>query len=129
MGLGEPTSTSRMRTEKRYAEDCDKYLAEAGETRTVEQAEKTFWKAVKKASGLLTPAGRIRHFQQTLMASAKLFADERERKRRQNPADEKLNDLNTDQITGGCGRQANQMAIRRRQIRPSNRHIASMSAC
>ena len=33
----------------RYAEACDKYLAEAGETRTVEQAEKTFRKAVNKA--------------------------------------------------------------------------------
>ena len=36
----------------RYAEACDKYLGEAGETRTVEQAEKTFRKAVNKASGL-----------------------------------------------------------------------------
>ena len=34
----------------------------------------------------------------------------------------------TDQKTGG-GRQAIQMAIRRRQMRPSNRHIASMAAC
>ena len=33
----------------RYAEACDKYLAEAGETRTAEQAEKTFRKAVNKA--------------------------------------------------------------------------------
>ena len=40
----------------RYAEACDKYLAEAGETRTVEQAEKTFRKAVNKASGLFRPA-------------------------------------------------------------------------
>ena len=36
----------------RYAEACVKYLAEAGETRTVEQAKKTFRKAVSKASGL-----------------------------------------------------------------------------
>ena len=34
----------------RYAEACDKYLAEAGQTRTVEQVEKTFRKAVNKAS-------------------------------------------------------------------------------
>ena len=39
----------------RYAEACDTYLAEAGETRTVEQAEKTFRKAVNKASGLFIP--------------------------------------------------------------------------
>ena len=52
--------------------------AEAGETRTVEQAEKTFRKAVYKASGLFIPAGRIRHFQQTLLASAKSLADERD---------------------------------------------------
>ena len=39
-------------------EACDDYLAEAGETRTVEQAEKTFRKAANKASGLFIPAGR-----------------------------------------------------------------------
>ena len=54
----------------RYAEACDKYLAEAGETRTVEQTEKTFRKAANKASGIFIPAGRIQHFQQTLPASA-----------------------------------------------------------
>ena len=54
-----------------YAEACDKYLAEAGKTRTVEQAEKTFRKAVNKVSGLFIPAGRIQHFQPTLPASAK----------------------------------------------------------
>ena len=42
----------------RYADACDEYLAEAGETRTVEQAEKTSRKAVNKASGLFIPAGR-----------------------------------------------------------------------
>ena len=36
----------------RYAEGFDKYLAEAFETRTVEQAEKTFRKAVNNANGL-----------------------------------------------------------------------------
>ena len=41
-----------------YAEACDKYLAEDGETRTVEQAEKTYRKAVNKASDLIIPAGR-----------------------------------------------------------------------
>ena len=59
-----------------YAEACDKYLAGAGETRTVEQAEKTFRKAVNKASGLFIPAGRIQHFQPTLPSSAKSLADE-----------------------------------------------------
>ena len=60
----------------RYAEACDKYLNEVGETRTVEQAEKTFRKAVNKASGLFIPAGRIQHFQPTLPASANSLADE-----------------------------------------------------
>ena len=50
----------------RHAEACNKYLAEAGETSTVEQAEKSFRKACNKASGLFIPAGRIQHFQQTL---------------------------------------------------------------
>ena len=76
----------------RYAEACDEYLAEAGETRTVEQTENTFRKAVNMASGLFFPAVRIRHFQQTLPASTKSLADERDRKL--NPADEALNDLN-----------------------------------
>ena len=78
----------------RYTEACDKYLAEAGETRTVKQAEKTFRKAVNKASGLFIPADRIQHFQPTLPASAKSLADERDRKRGLNPAEETLNDLN-----------------------------------
>ena len=60
----------------RYAEACDKYLAEADKTRNVEQAEKTFRKAVNKAIGLFIPAGRIQHFQPTLPASAKSLADE-----------------------------------------------------
>ena len=77
----------------RYAGACDKYLAEAGETRTVEQAEKTFRKAVNKASGLFIPAGRIQHFQPTLPASDKSLAYERDRKLGLNPADETLNDL------------------------------------
>ena len=78
----------------RNAEPCDKYLTEAGETRTVEQAEKTFRKAVNKASGLFIPTGRIQHFQPTLPASAKSLADERDRKRGQQPADKTLNDKN-----------------------------------
>ena len=78
----------------RYAESCDYYLAEAGETRTVEQAEKTFRKAVNKASGLFFLAGRTQHFQSTLPASAKLFADEQDRKRGLNLANKTLNDLN-----------------------------------
>ena len=77
-----------------YAEACDKHLAEAGETRTVEQAEKTFRKAVNKASGLFITAGRIQHLQPNLPASAKSLADERDRKRGLNPVDETLNDLN-----------------------------------
>ena len=77
----------------RYAEACDKYIAEAGKTRTVEQAEKTFRKAVNEASGLFIPAGHIRHFLPTLSASAKSLANERDRKHRLNPADEMFNYL------------------------------------
>ena len=77
----------------RYAEACDKYLAESGEARTVEQAEKTFRKAVNEASGLFIPAGRIQHFQPTLPASAKSLADELDRKRGLNLVDEALNHL------------------------------------
>ena len=64
----------------RYAEACDEYLAEAGETRTVEQADRIFKEAVNKASGLFIPAGRIQHFQPTLPASAKSLSDELDRK-------------------------------------------------
>ena len=49
---------------------------------------------MNKASGLFIPAGRIQHFQPTLPASAKSLADERDRKRGLNTADETLNDLN-----------------------------------
>ena len=77
-----------------YAEACYKYLAEVGETRTVEQAEKTISKAVNKTSGLFIPAGRNQHFKPTLPASAKSFADEQDRKRGLNPAYEMLNDIN-----------------------------------
>ena len=55
-----------------YAEACDEYLAKTGEARPVEQAEKPFWKAVNKASGLIIPAGRIRRFQPTLPASSEI---------------------------------------------------------
>ena len=48
-----------------YAEACDKYFAEAGEARTVEQVEKTFRKAVNNASRPFIPSGRILHFQLT----------------------------------------------------------------
>ena len=61
----------------RYAEACD--LAEAGETRTAEQAMKIFRKAVNKASGILIPAGRFQHFQLALTASVESLADERDR--------------------------------------------------
>ena len=77
----------------RYAEACDKYIAEAGDTITVEQDEKTLWKAVNKASGLFIPTSRIHHFLPTLPASAKSLADERDRKCRLNTTDETLNDL------------------------------------
>ena len=77
-----------------YAEACDEYLAEAGKTRTVEHADKTFRKAVNKASGLFIPAGRIQHFQPTLSASAKSLVNERDRKRRLSPTSETFNDLN-----------------------------------
>ena len=77
-----------------YTETCDEYLAEAGKIRNVEQAEKTFRKAVNKASGHFIPAGRIRHFQPTLPASAKSLVDEPDQKRRSNSAVETLNDLN-----------------------------------
>ena len=113
----------------RCAETCDKYLAEAAETSTVEQAEKTVRKAVYKASGLFIPAGRIHHFQPTLSASAKSLADERDQMRRLNLADETLNDLKKHIKKTDGGRQVNQMAIRRRQMRPSNMHVASMAVC
>ena len=73
---------------------CNKYIAEAGETRTVEQAEKSIRKAVNKASGLFIPDGHLQHFQPTLPASAKSLADERDRKHGLNPADKTLNDPN-----------------------------------
>ena len=113
----------------RYAEACEKYMVEAGETRTVEQAEKTFRKAVNKASYLFIPTGRIQYFQPTLPASAKSLADERDRKRRLNPTDEALNDLNKQIKKTGGGRQTNQKAILRQEMRQSNRNIASMAAC
>ena len=77
-----------------YAEACDKYHAEACETKTAEQAEKISRKAVNNVSGLFILAGRIRHFQPTLLSSAKSLADDRDRKRRLNPAVETLNDQN-----------------------------------
>ena len=80
VGRGEPTSTKKADW-ARYDEAYDECLAEAGETKTVEQAENTFRKAVNKASGLFIPAGHIRHFQPTLPVSAKSLADERDRKR------------------------------------------------
>ena len=73
-----------------FSEACDEYLAEAGETSTAEQAEKTFRKAVNKASGLLIPAGHIQHFQPILPASSESLADDRDRKRGLNPADETI---------------------------------------
>ena len=48
---------------------------------------------MNKASGLFIPDGRIQHFKPTLPASPKSLADERDRKRGLNPADETLNDL------------------------------------
>ena len=78
----------------RHAEACDEYVAEAGETITVEQAEKTFRKAANRASGLSIPADRIQHFQATLPASAKSLADERDQTHRLNSGDKTLNGLN-----------------------------------
>ena len=49
---------------------------------------------MNEASGLFIPTCRIQHFQPTLPASAKSLADERDRQRGLNPADETLNDLN-----------------------------------
>ena len=69
----------------RYAKTCDKYIAEAGEARTVKQAEKTFMIAENKSSGHFIPPDRIQHIQPTMPASAKSLADERDRKRRQIP--------------------------------------------
>ena len=65
----------------RCAVACDKYLAEAGETRSFEQVEKIFRKVVNKVSCLFIPAGRNEHFQPTLPVSAKSLAEERDRKR------------------------------------------------
>ena len=67
--------------------------AEAGETRTVEQAMKTLRKAVNKVTGLFIPAVRIRHTQPTQPASVKSLADERDRKHRLILADKTFNDL------------------------------------
>ena len=92
MGLVEPTSASRKRTGHVMLKPATSTLL-TGETRTLKQAEKNFRKAVNKASGLFIPAGHIQHFQPTMPASAKSLADERDRKRKQNPADEMLNDL------------------------------------
>ena len=91
MGLGVPTSTSRKRTGHVMLKPATSTLLKLAKH---EQAEKTFMKAVTKASGLFLPAGRIQHFQPTLPASAKSHADERDRKRGLNPTDETLNDLN-----------------------------------
>ena len=71
----------------RYAKACNEYFAEAGKTRTVEQAEKTFRKSVNKASGLFIPVGCIQHFQPTQQALAKSLTDETDQKRRLNRAD------------------------------------------
>ena len=49
---------------------------------------------MNNASFLFIPAGRIQHFQRIQSASAKSLANVRDRKRRLNPADETLNDLN-----------------------------------
>ena len=83
---------------------------------------------MNKSGGLFIPADRIQRFQPTLPASVKSLADERDRKRGLNHTDKALNDLNKQIKKTGGGRQANQMAIRRRQIQPSNRHIASIAA-
>ena len=113
----------------RYSESCDEYLAEAGEARTVEQAEKTFRKAQNKVSGLFIPAGRIQHIQPNRPSSVKSLAVERIRKRGLSPADETLNHLNKQIKKTDRVREANQIAIRRRQLRTWNRHITSMAAC
>ena len=60
----------------RYFEACDEYLAEAGDTRTVEQAGITFRKEVNKVSCLSVYACHIRRFLPTLQVSAKSHADE-----------------------------------------------------
>ena len=114
----------------RYAEACNKYLAESGETRSnKKQAEKTYRKAVNKASGLFIPAGRIQHFQSTPNSISQIARRLTRPKTRTKSCRRNAQRSNqTDQKTGD-GRQANQMAIRRRQMRPSNRHIASMAAC
>ena len=46
----------------RYAEACNKYLAEDGETTNFEHADMTFRKAATRPSGHFIPAGRIKHF-------------------------------------------------------------------
>ena len=58
----------------RYGETGDKFLAAAGEARTVEQADNRFRKAVNNASCLCNPNGRIQHFQPILSSSAKSLA-------------------------------------------------------
>ena len=49
---------------------------------------------MNRASGLFIQVGRIQHFHPTLPALAKSLADERDRKREINPADDTLYDLN-----------------------------------
>ena len=77
----------------RYVEDCDEYIAEAGETRNVEQAEKIIRKAVNLTIGLFIPAVRIRDTQPTQPPSLKSLADERDRMHRLILSKETLYDL------------------------------------
>ena len=111
----------------RYAEACDEYLAEAGETRTVEQAEKTSRKTVSMACGIFTTPVAFDTSKQACRYQP-ISDDERDQKNQLNSADEMLNDLNKHIKKTGGVIQANQMAIRRRQMRPSSRHVASMAA-
>ena len=92
-GPGRTYNNFKKAHSARNAEACDKYLADAGETISVEEAENKLRIAENKASGLIIPAGHIQHFQPTQPASAKSLADELERKRALHPAVEILNDL------------------------------------
>ena len=108
MGLGEPTSILRKRT-------GHVMLKPATNTWLKLAKQEPFNKPRKpKASGLFMSTGRIPRIQPTLSASAKSLPGERDRMCRRNAQRSK----HTDPETGG-GRQANQTAIRLRQMRPS----------
>ena len=74
---------------ERYADPCDEYIAEAGETRTDEQSEKTFRKTNNKASAFRPDHSAL---PKSMQSSVKSLADDRDRKLGLNPVNNTLND-------------------------------------